>query len=406
MAFKFGLKSKIANAPTKSALAKPALAKKKPLFDDEEEEPKCKAKQADSGEEIAEFNFDDTLASSSSKAEKPAPKVKPKSTPTEPPKRKALAREDDPTRVANLASMKEAERRAKEAEEVDASIYDYDAAYEVIHARQLAKKAAEREEAAELKPKYMESLFESAEQRKKDQLRARDKLLQRERVAEGDEFADKEKFVTGAYKLQQEEARKAEEEEKKRLATEEEKRRKFGMQGFHKQMLMEEEKRHQEAMEAAAEAAKTGVKVVEEPKNKTEAELVAELRAQGKDVRLNDEGQVADKRDLLPPGLNIMAKPKKASTAAPTEAKPAGPPTSFQGRNAARHDMRVRHTQMVAQQIEAAAKRKADEKAEEASKLQHASKSQKTASDISSAKERYLQRKREAAAAKAAAEGK
>ena len=61
---------------------------------------------------------------------------------------------------------------------------------------------------------------------------------------------------------------------------------------------------------------------------------------------------------------------------------------------------------MVAQQIEVAAKRKADEEAEEARKLQHASKSQKTAADISSAKERYLQRKKEAAAAKAAAEGK
>jgi hypothetical protein len=58
---------------------------------------------------------------------------------------------------------------------------------------------------------------------------------------------------------------------------------------------------------------------------------------------------------------------------------------------------------MVAQQIEAAAKRKADEEAEEQAKLQHASKSQKTETDIMSAKERYLKRKQEAAAAKAAA---
>lgn len=406
MAFKFGLKSKLASAPNKPALGKPGLAKKKkPLFDEEEEEPSSNAKAADQAEEIAEFNFDDTIASSA-KVERRVLKTKPKSAPLEPPKRKSLAKEDDPTLVANLASTREAERRAKEAEEQDASIYDYDAAFDAINARNLARKQAEREEAAEGKPKYMDSIFESAEQRKKDQLRARDKVLAREREAEGDEFADKDKFVTSAYKLQQEEARKAEEEDKKKQEAEDEKRRKFGMQGFLKQRLMDEEKRHQEAMEAAAAAVKSGVKLEEEPTEKTDAEIVAELQAQGKKILLNEEGQVADKRQLLSAGLNIIAKPKKTTTNAPTPSKYAGPSTNFQGRNAARNDIRNRHTQMVAQQIEAAAKRKADEEAEEERKLQHASKSQKTAADISSAKERYLQRKREAAAAKAAAEGK
>ncbi|OAF99367.1 uncharacterized protein CC84DRAFT_393867 [Paraphaeosphaeria sporulosa] len=400
MAFKFGLKNKLASGPTK-----PLLGKKKPLFDEEEDEPVPKPKAAVAEEEIAEFNFEDTLAAAS-KAEKPAQKPKPKPKTLEPPKRKALAKEDDPTRVANLASAKESERRAKEAQELDASIYDYDAAYEAIHARQLAKKAAEQEAAADQTPKYMEALFESAEQRKKDQLRARDKILQREREAEGDEFADKEKFVTGAYKLQQEEARKAEEEERKKQEEEEEQKRKYGMQNFHKLRLMEEEKRHQEAMEAAAELAKSGVRLEEQPKEKTDAEIAAEARAQGKDITLNEEGQVTDKRQLLQAGLNIIAKPKKPMTAVSTALKPSAPNNGFQGRNAARNDIRARHTQMVAQQIEQAAKRKADEDAEEARKLLHSSKSQKTATDISSAKERYLQRKKEAAAAKAAAEGK
>jgi coiled-coil domain-containing protein 55 len=404
MAFKFGLKNKLANGPNKPSLGKPSLGKKKPLLDDEDDEPKPKAKATDGAEEIAEFNFEDTLAASS--AEKPAPKSKQKPKPLEPPTRKPLAKQDDPTRAANLASVREAERRAKEAEELDASIYDYDAAYEAIHAKQLAKRAAEREEAADQTPKYMDALFESAEQRKKDQLRARDKILQREREAEGDEFADKEKFVTGAYKLQQEEARIAEEEERKKQEEEEEQKRKYGMQNFHKLRLMEEEKRHQEAMEAAAELVKSGVKLEEQPKEKTDAEIAAEARAQGKDITVNEEGQVTDKRQLLSAGLNIIAKPRKPTTTAPTAAKPTGPNTGIQGRNAARNDIRARHNQMVAQQIEQAEKRKADEEAEEATKLLHASKSQKTATDISSAKERYLQRKREAAAAKAAAEGK
>jgi len=406
MSFKFGLnvKNKPPNALAKPA-AKPApTKKKKPLFDDDEEEHvKGKAVAADGAQEIGEFSFEDTLASASEPA-KPAP-VKPrKGPPVAPPARKPKPRDDDPTALENSASAKEAEQRAKEALDVDATIYDYDAAYDALHARTAAKKAAEHEDALQRRPKYMDSLFESAEQRKKDQLRARDKLLQREREAEGDEFADKEKFVTGAYKEQQEETRRAEEEEKRRQEAEEEKRKKFGMQGFHKQMLMEQEKRHQEAMEAAAQAAKEGFKApAVEDTEKTDAQLVEELRKQGKNVILNEEGQVADKRQLLNAGLNIIAKPKPASVSAAASARPAAAATPFSGSKSGRNAQRERQTAMVAQQIEAAAKRKADEEAEEQAKLQHASKSQKTETDIMSAKERYLQRKREAAAAKAAA---
>ncbi|KAF2686331.1 hypothetical protein K458DRAFT_402804 [Lentithecium fluviatile CBS 122367] len=406
MSFKFGLNVKNKALAGAAKPAKPALGKKKkPLLDDDEEDTKPKAKATVREEKIGDFNFDEIAATSTaSEPEKTAPKTKGK--PTGPPARKPLAKEDDPTILANSASAQEAERRAREAVEVDATIYDYDAAYEALNAKKAAKRAAEREDAIQRKPKYMDNLFESAELRKKDQLRARDKQLQREREAEGDEFADKEKFVTSAYKAQQEEARKAEAEEKKRQEAEDEKRRKFGMQGFHKQMLMEQEKRHQEAIEAAAELARSGVKIdVEEENEKTEAEIARELQAQGKDIILNDEGQVADKRQLLSAGLNIVAKPKKPTTATATSPRPAGPPLG-QGRNATQRDIRARHTQMVAEQIQQAAKRKADEEAEEQRKLQHASKSQKTEGDILSAKERYLQRKREAAAAKAAAAGK
>jgi Nuclear speckle splicing regulatory protein 1, N-terminal len=68
-------------------------------------------------------------------------------------------------------------------------------------------------------PKYISNLLTSAATRKLDYIRAEDKLIQREREAEGDEFADKEKFVTQAYKDQMAEVRKAEEEEKKREGT-------------------------------------------------------------------------------------------------------------------------------------------------------------------------------------------
>jgi coiled-coil domain-containing protein 55 len=410
MSFKFGLnvKNKGAN-PLAKAAAKPALGKKKkPLFDDEEEDVKGKSKATDGVQEIGELSFEDTLASASSGPSKPAPQKPKKGQPPAPPSKRPKPKEDDPTTIAYSASTAEAEKRAQEALEADATLYDYDAAYDALHAVNAAKKAAERDNAAERKPKYMDALFESAEQRKKDQLRARDKLIQREREAEGDEFADKEKFVTGAYKAQQEETRRAEEEEKKRQEAEEEKKKKFGMQGFHKQMLADQERRHQEAMEAAARALKEGIKlpVEEAEKEKTDAEIVEELRKQGKNVILNEEGQVADKSQLLSAGLNIIAKPKPASSTSTSTAAADQPQSAWTKPKSGRNAQRERQTQMVVEQIEAANKRKADEEAEEQGKLEHARKSQKTEKDISSAKERYLQRKKEKEAAAKAAAGK
>ena len=410
MSFKFGLnvKNKGAN-PLAKAAAKPALGKKKkPLFDDEEEDVKGKSKATDGVQEIGELSFEDTLASASSGPSKPAPQKPKKGQPPAPPSKRPKPKEDDPTTIAYSASTAEAEKRAQEALEADATLYDYDAAYDALHAVNAAKKAAERDNAAERKPKYMDALFESAEQRKKDQLRARDKLIQREREAEGDEFADKEKFVTGAYKAQQEETRRAEEEEKKRQEAEEEKKKKFGMQGFHKQMLADQERRHQEAMEAAARALKEGIKlpVEEAKKEKTDAEIVEELRKQGKNVILNEEGQVADKSQLLSAGLNIIAKPKPASSTSTSTAAADQPQSAWTKPKSGRNAQRERQTQMVVEQIEAANKRKADEEAEEQAKLEHARKSQKTEKDISSAKERYLQRKKEKEAAAKAAAGK
>lgn len=400
MSFKFGLnvKNKLANGSA------PALGKKKkPLLGggDDDEDTKGKAKADANVQEISDFNFDSTLDPGPSEPSAPKPK---KGAPPAPPSKKAKAKEDDPTTIGYSASAKEAEQRALEAAAQDATLYDYDSAYDALHARQAAITAAAKEDAAARKPKYIDALFEASEQRKKDQLRARDKLLAREREAEGDEYADKDKFVTGAYKAQQEEARRAEEEEKLRLEAEEAQKAKFGMQGFHKQMLLDQEKRHEEAMKYAAEASAKGEKL-EVEREKSDRELAEEARLQGKNVLLNDAGEIADKRQLLSAGLNIVAKPKASPLTSQNEKSKANPLT-YQPR-AGKSAQRERQTAMIAEQIEAANKRKADEEAEEQAKLQHAAKSQKTASDISSAKERYLQRKKEAAEAKAkAATGK
>jgi len=118
---------------------------------------------------------------------------------------------------AQLATFNELSKKAEQAAaEVDPSMYDYDGVWEDMKAVDRRKKKVEELDAIERKPKYMENLLASAEVRKRDQLRAKEKMLQKEREEEGEEFKDKEKFVTEAYKKQQEELKKLEEEERAR----------------------------------------------------------------------------------------------------------------------------------------------------------------------------------------------
>lgn len=305
------------------------------------------------------------------------------------------------SKFGNPSAKRTAIQSAPAEEELDPSIYDYDAAYDVIHARDAQRKAEQEKAAEERKSRYIEGLMQSAEMRKQSLLRAKEKMLQREREAEGDEFADKEKFVTEAYRKQQEENRKLEEAEKKREEEEEERRRKTGATGFYKDVLEKREKMYQEAAEASKKAQLEGISGVQQEREKTERELAEEARAKGRDVVLNDEGEITDKRDLLSAGLNIVATPKQDAKHV-AAAKAASEQSRYNGPTAGQQAMRERQSRMIESQLLEAAKRAADDEMEEQAKLEHASKSRKSDKDISNAKERYLQRKREAEAAKAA----
>jgi hypothetical protein len=301
----------------------------------------------------------------------------------------------------NLSALHSSKKHAKEAEELDPSIYSYDAVYDSLHAK--PEKSNTSAEASEV-PKYMTNLLRSAEIRKRDQTRARDRQLAKEREAEGDEFADKESFVTGAYKKQQEELRQMEEEEEKREKEEEERRRKnggAGMVGFYRDVLSRGEERHQEVVKAAEEAAsrvkagETTEDSTKENDDKTEAQKAAELNEKGGRVAVNDEGQVVDKRQLLTAGLNVAPKPKTTAPAAPkAAARPVGRPGANFGAQG-RAGQRARQTEMVASQLEERARKEEEAEVAKQREIAEKNRSAKTAGEVSSAKERYLARKRE-----------
>ncbi|KAJ5170808.1 uncharacterized protein N7500_003591 [Penicillium coprophilum] len=314
-------------------------------------------------------------------------------------------------KYTNLASMHSSNMHAKAAEELDPLIYSYDEVYDSLHAKP-AKSSVETKSDT---PKYMQNLLQTAEIRKRDQLRAKDRQLAREREAEGEEFADKEKFVTSAYKAQQVELRKAEEEEARREKEEEERRKKSGgagMIGFYRDVLSRGEARHEEVIKAAEETArrlKAGeiFEDTEDKEDQTDAQKAQDLNSHGARVVVNDEGQVVDKRQLLSAGLNVAPKPKsqppvpKSGASRPTAGRPGA------GYHGARGAQRARQTDMVASQYEERARQEEEAEAAKQKEIAEKSRSRKTEADVSSAKERYLARKREReeAAAREKAQG-
>lgn len=383
---------------------KPQPPKRKIAFgggdsDDEAQDTSCKTEQA-----ITEIDgFDNLATTASTEPSTTTSKIKHGKVPTEPPKLKSKT--TSAQQFGDLSSALTSRKYAEAAESLDPSVYDYDAAYDVIKAAEKQRETDAKNESAQRKSRYMDSVTKAAEQRERDRGVAELKKIQREREAEGDEFADKEKFVTEAYKKKQEEDKKNEEEEKRREEEERKKNKFGGMTGFHKEVLERENQRRVEMERLAAEAAKNGglPKADEAEEEKTQTDVAKEINAKGGKIAVNEEGEVVDKRELLRGGLNLGAKKK---TDEPKDTARASSSTGSRDHSkgyfapGGKQAMRERQTRMMEAQLEQALKRTRDEEEEERKKIEEQSKSQKTSADISSAKERYLARKRAAEEAK------
>ncbi|KAH0565335.1 hypothetical protein GP486_001267 [Trichoglossum hirsutum] len=299
----------------------------------------------------------------------------------------------------DLSSRTSSLKHVSEAESLDPSIYDYDKAYESMKSIERAKKSKDEADLADRKPKYMDSLLAAAEVRKRDQLRAKEKMLQREREAEGDEFADKERFVTGAYKEQQAEMARLEEEEARKEEDEMKKRAGMGMSGFYRGVLERDEERHEELVAAATQAGNTPSNPPQndDSTSQTAEELAHALNSKNpKTVILNDEGLVVDKRQLLSAGLNVAPKKPPPSTSSTSHHGKATYATAKPNTlTADRQSRRERQTQILAQQLEQMTKRAADEEQDRQREAERMSRSKKSEAEIMGARERYLQRKRE-----------
>lgn len=115
-------------------------------------------------------------------------------------------------------SLKEIEAQQRKALEEDPSAFDYDGVYDEMKAKSIQPKAQDRQER---KPKYIQNLLRKAEERQREQEIVYERKLAKERSQEDHIYADKDKFVTSAYKKKLAEQAKWMEEERLRQLREE-----------------------------------------------------------------------------------------------------------------------------------------------------------------------------------------
>lgn len=383
------------NLTKKPGASKPAPPKRKPMFGDDDDSEDDAPNAGTTVEEIG-GDLDDFGITTQQTGSRRAPKPK-GGPPTQPPKLKSKTQPN--AMFGDLSSAFTSRKNAEAAAEVDASVYEYDSVYDSIKPKkQVAKEDEER------RPKYMRGLMEAAEVRKRDALIAEEKKIAREREAEGEEYEGKEKFVTEAYKKQQEENKRIEEEEKKKEEAEAKKNKGGGMTAFYKNLLQKDDQKHAETLKAAEDAKDGPAPDKDEDedseKKRSEADVAKELNDKGASVAVNEDGQIVDKRQLLKGGLNIGAKKKEASkrdAERPAERERSGAGAAQGGRKQA---MRERQSRMLEEQLEQSMKRTRDDEEAQREEVERAAKSRKTDGEISSAKERYLARKKAAEEAK------
>lgn len=179
-----------------------------------------------------------------------------------------------------------------------------------------------------------------------------------------------------------------------------------GMAHFYRKLLEVSEQQHEETV-----AAVTATKPIVGPQGpnltitkpldfvaKSDLELAKVAKEQGKDIELNDDNQIVDKRELLSAGLNLSAPNtrkfglqtmKKNTTEEQAQSHRAV------GSAASRKEINERRAREVARQMEEERERLLKEKEQqEQESINRVVAKRNTEDAVKSARERYLERKR------------
>jgi coiled-coil domain-containing protein 55 len=182
------------------------------------------------------------------------------------------------------------------------------------------------------------------------------------------------------------------------------------MTHFYRKLLEESEQQHEETV-AATEQKRPIIGpqgpmpnlTISKPPNytpKSDLELARIARGQGKEVELNDDNQIVDKLQLLSPGLNLSAPntrrlgPMKSNRTS-TEAENVQVHRAV-GTAASRKEINERRIREIQEQVKEEEARIASEVDRvEREATERAIARRNTEEDVKSARERYLERKRQ-----------
>ncbi|KAG8763419.1 hypothetical protein FRC11_004030 [Ceratobasidium sp. 423] len=347
-------------------------------------------------------------------------------------------KKNDMTNMAAQAVSRKVQRKMDAELKVDSTVFQYDEVWDGMKLAEAKSKAQKEDNPEARKPKYMKNLLDSAATRRLDHLRAEEKLMQREREAEGDEFADKEKFVTQAYKDQMAEVRRAEAEEKAREEAERKKNKGLGggMTHFYKRMLEDSSKSHEAAVAATnteptpepttsapgrigpapvqnltvtrpprgpkpLEVAPNPDEVLKTGEGKKDGETKTMITADGTEVEINDNNEVVDKRELLSAGLNLSAPNTRnlsllrAIHGSSTKSNEPVVVHRAAGVAASKEEIRKRQQRQLESQLEDERKRiREEQEREEREERERVVRRRNDEGAVNDARERYLARKR------------
>ena len=180
------------------------------------------------------------------------------------------------------------------------------------------------------------------------------------------------------------------------------------MAHFYRKLLEESEQKHEETVAATQSSSRTvkgpqgaspNLTIVRPPEftPKSDAELARLAREEGKDVELNEENQIVDKRELLTAGLNLSAPNTRRIGLHMTKKADSSPVEAYHaaGSAASRKEVNERRMREISAQLAEERERVAKEKErQESEATARLITRRNNDADIQMALERYQERKR------------
>ena len=181
-----------------------------------------------------------------------------------------------------------------------------------------------------------------------------------------------------------------------------------GMAHFYRQLLEESEQQHEETVAAASSKPVIGPQgpalnlTITKPVDfvpKSDLELARLAREEGKEVELNDDNQIVDKRELLSAGLNLAAPNTRRLGLQSSKPKDTDKTVAVHravGSSASRREINERRAREIEKQMEEERERVIEDKRRrDEESFSRVVAKRNNEESIQGAKERYLARKRQ-----------